>query len=58
MKKEMLNVIVTADDEKIVITQPYSMGDDGIVELHPDQVDTLIKWLKEAKAEYEDNTKE
>ncbi len=53
MKKEMREISITTDEEKIFITQPVPMNDDDTVVILPEQVDILIEWLKEAKAEIE-----
>jgi len=48
------DIEVTVEDGLIVIyqTRTYGMaGTDESVEISPDQVDMLVAWLKEAKAE-------
>ena len=47
MKKNMYKIIVkTTSDGDIQIS-----GEDDNIVISPDQVDTLIEWLEEAKAE-------
>jgi len=51
MKKEMEQVSVEAREGLVKIEQPDPSGNqDSIILLNPHQIDTLIKWLKEAKA--------
>jgi hypothetical protein len=51
MKKRMEAVTVTVtDDNHISIANDNYGGEDTPVVVTPEQVDTLIKWLKEAKA--------
>ena len=50
MKKEMLEINITTDEEKIFIAQPAPGYDDIPVVIYPGQVDILIEWLKEAIA--------
>ncbi len=59
MDEEMFEIRVSTDKGKIFITQPVPMQNepDSII-ISPEQVDALIEWLKEAKAEYADNTKD
>lgn len=55
MEKEMYWVkIYISDSNNIVISQPSDVGDESCVLIHPDQVDTVIKWLQEAKQEMEE----
>lgn len=51
---ECINVYngVYEDKPIIVIRQPQTMADDEMVFIHPEQVDLLIYWLKEAQKEY------
>jgi len=50
MKKRMEAISVTIeDDNEIVIQGHYDLEESAKVYLHVDQVDTLVKWLKEAK---------
>ena len=59
MDKEMFEVRVHTEKRKIFIEQPYVMQDEpNLVIISPEQVDGLIEWLKEAKAECADNTKD
>ena len=57
MDKEMFEIRVSTDKGKIFITQPVPMQSepDSII-ISPEQVDALIEWLKEAKAEIESDT--
>ena len=54
MKRTMVEVSVTSDNDGIKITQPNMFsnenGEDSIF-LDAAQIDILIEWLKEAKAE-------
>lgn len=59
MDKEMFPVKVYTAERKIVIEQPDPIADaTPFVMISPEQVDGLIEWLKEAKAELADNTKD
>lgn len=52
MKKQSEDIIVQTRDGRIEIVQPYTYADQELkVQLHPDQVDVLIKWLVEAREE-------
>lgn len=52
MRKKMLEVEVgVTTDGDIDIVQPCHGNHDAIVRISPDQVDTLIAWLKEAQKE-------
>ena len=55
MEREMLEVgVSTLNQESILITQPVPFkNDDAVVMIKPEQVDILIEWLQEAKAELE-----
>jgi len=56
MEKEMFEIrISTTDKGGILITQPYPADDDSVILIMPDQVDIVVKWLEEAKAEIESN---
>ena len=56
MKKEMFEIEIDTRQGKIYLTQPYPAGgEEHIVIIDPDQVDTLIKWLEEARAEIKGN---
>ena len=53
----MFEIRVYIESEKILITQPYTMNDQpDKIKVSPEQVDALIEWLKEAKAEIEGKT--
>lgn len=55
MEKEMQSVkVYTSDSEHIVISQTNESGVENLIVIHPDQVDAITKWLKEAKQETED----
>lgn len=41
--------VTIEDDNEIVIQGHYDLEESAKVYLHVDQVDTLVKWLKEAK---------
>lgn len=44
--------VYVSDNNKVLIEQADAPGnDDAIVELHPDQIDLVIAWLKEAQTE-------
>jgi hypothetical protein len=53
MEKHMEEVSVKTNEEgKILIVQDNPVGDhDDTIILEPDQVDVIIQWLQEAKAE-------
>jgi hypothetical protein len=53
MNKQMLEVSVKTTEEGMVeiIQEDPGMQDSSYVKLAPDQLDTVISWLKEAKAE-------
>jgi len=54
MKKGMMEVQVETDDKNnIRIIQPWMHEDDAVILITPEQVDTLIQWLQEAKKEIE-----
>lgn len=50
MKKRMEAIIVTVKDDGHIVIENDVLEENANVCLHVDQVDTLIKWLKEAKA--------
>ncbi len=52
MEKHMEEVGVKTEDGNILIFQ-INHGDDSVIVVSPDQVDTLVSWLQEAKAEME-----
>ena len=57
MDKEMFEIRVSTDKGKIFIEQPVPMEDaPNIIIISPEQVDAVIEWLKEARAELEGNT--
>lgn len=43
--------VETNKDGNIVITQPNPQEDNSVIFVTPDQVNVLIKWLREAKKE-------
>ncbi len=53
MEKKMEAVTVyVSDDNNVCIKDDYDYGDEEhIIVLNPDQIDTIIQWLKEAKSE-------
>jgi len=52
MEKQMLEVTVrTLDSGLIEINQGGDPPEDYSIHIHPDQVETLIRWLQEAKEE-------
>jgi hypothetical protein len=52
MNKHMLEVrVMTTHDGTVDIIQEVQGMDDSYVRLQPEQLDTVIGWLKEAKAE-------
>ena len=56
MRKEMCNITVyTSDQVYICISGEYSPGEVDTVNVSPDQVDVLIKWLQEAANELTNN---
>jgi hypothetical protein len=55
MEKEMQEISVYVSDKNyICIKQPNLYEDDDIIIVNPEQINTLIKWLKEAKQEVGD----
>ena len=50
MEKRMEEIVVKTKDKMILITQD---GDEYIVTFTPEQADTIIAWIKEAKEELE-----
>jgi len=56
MEKHMEEVGVKTEDGRILIFQ-INHGDDSVIVVSPDQVETLMAWLQEAKAELEMNRK-
>lgn len=51
-EKEMQQVKVYTDEKNFIcIQQDNYGGDEAIIYINPDQVDTLIKWLNEARNE-------
>lgn len=57
MDKEMFEIRVTTAKGKIFIEQPVPLQDEpDKVIISPEQVDALINWLKEARAELEGDT--
>lgn len=51
-EREMQQIKVYVSDESyICISQDHFGGDDSVIVIHPEQIDLLIKWLKEAKDE-------
>jgi len=58
MKKSMCEIKVeTTNDGNILIVGPYDLseGTNYSIEISPDQVDALIKWLREAKKELKES---
>jgi len=51
MKKTMYDVSVTSQDDVIYIEQPSIDDQNESVMLHPEQIDLVVRWLKEAKNE-------
>jgi UDP-glucose 4-epimerase len=56
MQKKMLELIVSTSEGQIFVEGPEYTNDKGevvrdYIMVSPDQVDTLISWLQEAKAE-------
>ncbi len=51
MNRYMEQVEVSVSDNGFVLISQSGGGDDVAIALHPDQVDTVIKWLQEAKEE-------
>jgi len=57
MDKEMFEIRVYTEKGEIFITQPVPMEDaPNSIIISPEQVDALIEWLKEARAELEGKT--
>jgi hypothetical protein len=50
--------VYVSDENNVCIKQEYPNDDESIIILHPNQVDTVIKWLKEAKDELENESSE
>lgn len=57
MNKEMYGVKVFTNNSDIIISQSgkVEIGDENRIVLHCDQIDTLTKWLNQAKYEMEQN---
>lgn len=53
MQKEMSNVSVLTSNGNIYISQSHNYMEEDTIILHPDQVELLIQWIKEAKEELE-----
>jgi hypothetical protein len=53
MERRMEGVkVYVSDNNKVLIEQAGPLGDDdGSVELHPDQIDVVVAWLKQAQVE-------
>jgi len=51
MKKTMYDVSVASQDGIIFIEQPSQDENGECVMLHPEQIDLVIKWMREAKSE-------
>ena len=52
MKRKMRNIAVFMNENgNLAVVQDNGMDDDEEVEVHPDQVDVLIKWLCEVRDE-------
>jgi hypothetical protein len=52
LKRKMEPVAVWVEKGQVVISQQdTSAGDEQMVILSPDQIDTFVQWLQEAKAE-------
>lgn len=52
MRKRMLEVAVQGTDGYVEISQDDTCGNQpAVILLHPDQVDTIVAWLQEARAE-------
>lgn len=47
----MYDVSVTSQDDVIYIEQPSIDDQNESVMLHPEQIDLVVRWLKEAKNE-------
>ena len=55
-EKEMQQIKVYCTEAGLIaMSQPFPGEDDAIIIISPEQVDTLVKWLKEAKTEIEQN---
>jgi hypothetical protein len=59
MEKRMEAVTVkTGKEGNILIEQEYVGNDQpNVIEITPDQVDVIVQWLQEAKAELQKKTK-
>ena len=56
MKRSMREISVSTTSEGCILIEgefDHVQGTAASIELHPDQVDALIGWLKEAKKELE-----
>jgi hypothetical protein len=51
MQQMMFEVMVKVSDGCIYVEQDSSFHETQSIQVHPDQVDILINWLKEAKEE-------
>ena len=52
VEREMQQLKVYVSENGYICLQQECFGtDDSIISVHPDQVDLLLKWLKEAKDE-------
>jgi len=58
MKRKATQISVESDiDENIIYIKQESINDrDDIIVLFPDQIDSLVKWLLEAKLELTENS--
>jgi hypothetical protein len=57
MKKTMEAITIRTAEKEIVIEQEdTSSNEPNIIGISPDQVDVIVKWLQEAKAELEKKT--
>lgn len=52
MEKTLQEISVYTNENYICIKQPTMNEDDAIVAVNPEQIDILIKWLKEARKEF------
>jgi len=52
MEKKLFDIKVYTSDENYICIEQEDFGhDNAVILLHPDQIELLFKWLKEAQQE-------